>query len=492
MGTEMVCRYRGTRRSVEAHAAFDGGHLTLRTLDVCMVWGLFREQVVRARDVRVWLACRELAEQRRLAARKRRASRARPLTPSYARDEVARLTGGGGEAARDSLRRLERVGLLRFRPDGIEFATSPDELDAELETVMAMQRAMPKKRSKFPMPRRTLRMVCGSTTKSTLAAVFGQLIWCCYFHRDGGWSTAGRVKASWIADTFGLSERSVDRARKHLVELGWMDRLEPSDGREHVMENRFGARFEVRLDFARTVGELSTGKSSGNGLSTAGMSPRRARNGARLSPPESNLSLSSRCKHQEPGGQAPQTPRSGFSSKDKKAPDWNHLVPGDLVDVGRLMELFDQAHGRGLLEGDSFTERLNFAAAAQRARARGTANPCGLFRWLVERRQWSHITNSDEEAVRRPLTRYLNGEPERDERSTERTPRRRLSEDALFVQRVLLACRNRGIRQKAVIFREVTTRYPEWTDERWGRALEELELPNDGLGLSGACGVGPV
>lgn len=470
----------------EAPQAFDGGHLMLRTVELCMAWALYCEGPLQALDWRVWLACHELVERRRHAGRGKRGRQRGELRPSYTRGEVRDLVGGGGEKVRDSLRRLGRVGLVRFSPERIVFATSPDELLVDdLAPVFRMAAAMPERRPRFPMPRRTLRMLCGSTRKSTAAVVFDALLRCCFFHRGRGWDTAGRCIASSVAEAFGLSERAVHRARRHLEELEWMERLAPESARERALENRFGARYAVSLTFARTVGE--------RGLSTPEMSCRSAASDPRMSCPESDRSLSSRTKDQRPGA-SPPGPRSDFSSRKGGGlpePNWRRLVSEDLASIPRLMVLFDQVLELGHV-GDAFMDRLNFCGAAQRARAKGTSNPCGLFRRLVERGLWAHVTNDDEESVRAPLTRFLNGEPEREERATER-PRRRLSDDARFVQRVLAACRNRGLRQRETIFRELNRRHPEWSEPRWGRALAELEPENDDdCGGCDPCGFAAV
>ena len=154
MGTAGVCRYRGTQnKKASPLEDFDGGHIELPTLELCMVWGLYRHEL-HALDWRVWLACRELVERRKHTGRRPRGRRTKPLTPSYTRDEVRDLVGGGGEKVRDSLARLRRVGLVHFHADRIEFAKSPDQLAEaiDLEPVFAMAAAMPEKRSRFPLP----------------------------------------------------------------------------------------------------------------------------------------------------------------------------------------------------------------------------------------------------------------------------------------------------------------------------------------------------
>lgn len=472
---------RRTRRDTPREGArtFDGGYIDLPTLELCMVWTLYRNGPLQALDWRVWLACHELQERREQAARRpRRRPHREPLTPSYTREEVRGLVGGGGGKVRDSLRRLEQAGLVKFRAERIEFAKSPDQLspDVALGPVFEMASRMPERRPHFPMPRRTLRLLCGSTAPAKAAVVFGTLLRCCFLKRGHGWNPVGWVKASWIGETFAVSKRHVERVRKELVRDDWMRMPEPENGWEWVKRNKHGAKCTVNLQFARTVRERE--------LSTPEMSARSAQRAPEMSAPESEQTLSTRTKNQTPERSAP-GPQSGVSrTKGGELPEprWRNILVEDLTSIPRLMVLFDQVLALGQV-GDAFMDRLNFCAAAQRARAKGSLNPPGLFRRIVDRKLWENVTNDDEEAVRVPLTRFLNGEPDKVVRSSEAPRSRpRLSEDARRVQRVLISARNRlGIRCTDRVFAEVRKRKGNaaWTEERWESALEELQLGND-------------
>ena len=62
-------------------------------------------------------------------------------------------------------------------------------------------------------------------------------------------NASGRVKASWIAETFGVGLRRVKQARAELVELGWLV-LDDAQQWEH---NRWGAKFHINLVWNRTA-----------------------------------------------------------------------------------------------------------------------------------------------------------------------------------------------------------------------------------------------
>ena len=79
-------------------------------------------------------------------------------------------------------------------------------------------------------------------------------------------------------------------------------------------------------------------------------------------------------------GRRVSSPVPGCSRPGK--PDLRNVVPEDLKDTGRLLDLYEQAVELGLVT-DSEHDRLRFVAAAEHARIIGTRNPCGLFVRLV-------------------------------------------------------------------------------------------------------------
>ena len=71
------------------------------------------------------------------------------------------------------------------------------------------------------MPRRTLRLLAGGARPALIATILGHLLRCLYL-KGGKCSARGRVKASWIADTFGVGLRRVKEARQELIAMGWL------------------------------------------------------------------------------------------------------------------------------------------------------------------------------------------------------------------------------------------------------------------------------
>jgi hypothetical protein len=156
-------------------------------------------------------------------------------------------------------------------------------------------------------------------------------------------------------------------------------------------------------------------------------------------------------------------------------PDLRHIVPEDLADTGRLLELYAQAVADGLVPASEWG-RLRFVAAAEHARAIGAKNPCGLFAALVRGGSLHFATEDDAQAASVRLRRHLYGaapgHPAAEQGGMVRGMPR-LSEDARLVQAVRAAAA--GARYRGDPFPLLKRQRPEWTRERWDRAGEELE-----------------
>lgn len=481
-----AAKERYSHSATEPPAALHGGYIPIRSIELAMAWGLLLNKELRPIDVRVWLAVRELQERRRHVGKGR--------APKYTLEEVRHLVGGGGGTLCSSLRRLRASRLLVWSEGGPRVATSPDELvTANLEAVWAFYRALPAKRKRIPVPRRILRLLAGGVKRSVLATALGQLTCCLFFHRREGWNPQGSCKGSWIATTFGLSERSVIRARQHLEELGWLRRIE-SPSQWHL--NRYGATYRIELGWARTAAELSTTlerRKLQTSSPRSGCHPTESLDGTKLSGPESEQTLSSRLKNQKPASGGPTGDSQGEGMGEKVRPNLRDIKREDLGNVPRLMELFDQALERGLVQ-EGFLDRLNFAAAAEHARVRGSSNPCGLFFHLVSKKLWHYITEGDEDAVRANVRAYVYNEPEESRSARRAAPKRRakrvqdLSGDAFALRtvRVRLQIRTSVLMPAPSLEREF--RRAGWSTARYQAAVEELgrycsmdeEAPIDG------------
>lgn len=141
----------------------------------------------------------------------------------------------------------------------------------------------------------------------------------------------------------------------------------------------------------------------------------------------------------------------------------------DLKDTGRLLDLHRQGVARQLV-GSSEADRLRFVAAAEHALAIGTANPPGLFAYLVRGACWRYITQADEDRANVRIKAYLRGPAPP---SVARMPTRPvLSQDARIVREIRAAVERAGYRGHP--FPLLRQRDPSWTRERWDLAEAEL------------------
>jgi hypothetical protein len=334
-------------------------------------------------DFRAWLACREL-EARRCGLERGRA-------PAYGFPELAKLCGVSEKRARASVIRLVAAALLEWSDGAIGF---PDPTSQ----VPGLEDSIGRGRGLVAIPRRMLRLLAGGARPALIATALGVLLRC-LSRRRGGFDGRGRVKASWVADVFGIDLSRVKLARAELVALGW---IEPEVSEQWAM-NRWGKAYRIRLDWDRA--DVAGRRSP----------PPRPEDGPRSLPPASDREpIQERIKHQEParrGGPAGVEPREmGDGSKPLSAPNIDDVRLDDLHDVGRTLELYHQAVDRKLAS-PSEDGRLKFLAVAEHARAIGTVNPGGLFSRVVRRGWWHFATQDDEDVARRRLRNHLHGKP---------------------------------------------------------------------------------
>ena len=89
------------------------------------------------------------------------------------------------------------------------------------------------------VPRAVLRFIAQNSTGGLIRVMLAYVLRGMSIKAQGGEiASKGRVKASWIAQNFGLSERSVKYAQRKLREFGWIDK----DRQSHqCVLNRHGA-----------------------------------------------------------------------------------------------------------------------------------------------------------------------------------------------------------------------------------------------------------
>lgn len=448
-----------------------GGFCFVSVAELASAWWAYSEKLIRIADLRAYFACQE--------ANARRSNGKGGEAPRFVLEEIRGLTGVPVSKLRGSIKRLEAAGLLSWSESALTFGDG----SGLGPRFVAFLSKLPNNDRRVPVPRRIVRLIAGGSRPALIACILGHLLRCLYYRKGSVWSR-GRCKASWVAETFGVSLRRVKEARAELVRLGW---LLPEEAPQWAL-NRWGASLSINLDWHRLdgVSESSVEPKS---------APPRADSVPKLAPPESDKKPLRESNNQKPAPGGP----SGFLISEgqggENPPVLRNVVPADLRDTGRLLTLQAEAVGLGLVT-ESEGDRLKFVAAAEHARVIGTRNPCGLFVRLVRGKLWHFLTQGDEDAASLRLKRHLFGGPRREEMPAAprvAAPGPVLSLDARMVQAVENAAKRVGYRGDA--FYLLRKERPDWTRERWEAASLELsggskaarvtELASAGSSLAG-------
>jgi hypothetical protein len=426
-----------------------GGFLFVTVTQLAMVWWAYRRRHIQLKDLRVWFGALELVARRCGLKDDREAC--------YGTKELRTLVAGrGGEES--SINRLQAVGLLSWSETEITFATEVSDLRIEdVSTLHALLSRIQNRRRKVPVPRQVVRYIAAPSKRCVIGTLLGHLIRCLYY-RAGECVSGGFCKASWVAEVFHIDVRNVKAARKFLATLGLLECVQTPQS----LLNRFGSKVFINLSWDGSAVDKSIHEPSELPPPAAGID-------TELPPLEEHTKPFQELKHQKPSeGKKP----TGVLETPKAArPTLKHIVPEDLNVTARLLVLFEEAQGKGII-GGSESERLVFVATAERARLTAITNAPGLFAELVRRRLWHFITQDDEDRAQKRLREHFYRERGEGRPKMLGSPPPALSKDALFVADVSVRLRQNGILKEA--FSVVSRELPEWTRERWESAQAEL------------------
>jgi hypothetical protein len=351
---------------------------------------------------RVWFACLEMVSIREAAQRVRRMRRdTRRVESDFKRSELVEMTGLSARAVGKAVAAIQRCGLASLTTKAITAADSP--MPEAGETIRTVSGGRSPKRP-VPVPRTLLRFLARQPSAALGKVMLGYVCRGLSIDRQGGAIRhAGTVKASWLADTLGLSLRSVRYSQAELRRIGWIAK---DIGSKQWKLNRHGAWFRISLDWrpATTGGEVF-GRGS-VALAGIGIAPLRPVFSTPVAPPKEDLKTPSESKNQKPGvfgtgiGKA-----STNSAKTLPPATLANIRIEDLNDRERLRSLQRQAVARRWLR-DCEADALNFFAAAIRARSTPSRDPVRVFVGIVRRRLWGHITQAQEDEARQ-LSRTL-------------------------------------------------------------------------------------
>jgi len=378
-----------------------GGFRKLSTFQVAAVWSAYRLGMLKKfSTVRTYLALLEFAERRdaehRRRAQQRKSDREFPITRSQIIKEVAQLLNTPShEMARKAIGNLERSGLVEFQSNNVVFMLDPERLPGDLNDAMGamLRRIDPREQVQqrtIRFPRRMIRFLAGCPRSAMTATVFGHALRCLW--TDGRQlKFEGSCSAAFVSDVFGIHVRTVRAARRELMESGWLGAVDADAW--HV--RRYGQRLRINSTWqpSPSVDNCETAKQV-----TGTESPRIGRSTGTNSPPAySKPRTSSSTQKPEPADRRPLGAKGRL--RNRNTGSLLNLKSSDLEDPQRLEQIRDECIRGGLINGGE-ADRLNLVAAACRARRVSTENACGMFRAIVERRCWSHISQVDEDMAR--------------------------------------------------------------------------------------------
>jgi len=391
------------------------GYKTITPMQLANVLTAERAGAIGGCGLRIYFACYALVAIREAAGRQRRQRRKRPREASrYRLSELERLTGLTAPRVRRALRELDRTGLVQFAEGEIVIVRETLPGSEELQSVLSCRRSP---RRPIPVPRCLLRFLARTRSESLVKTVVAYLVRGLSIARGTGEiGGKGTVKASWIAETFGLSQRAVKYAQAELRALDWISKDTQSVQRKL---NRDGAYFVINLAwiFRREEG---CGHSQGDAIVNRNkhdtrFAPPRTKIAPVFAPPIEDQETSiERDQYRETQGAEPRVPGvfgEGKGTGSWQPPSLKNIRREDLFHFSRLESLYFEAVESGWVN-QSEAMALNFIAAAVKAREEGN-DPARLFVSLVRRGLWHHLNQGHEDRARVALNRHRQESPER-------------------------------------------------------------------------------
>ena len=398
--------------------AVDGGYKTQTITQLASILFAHESGNLSLRGMRVYLSAVASVAVREASIRSKAKSRGESRGQSrYTLKELATLTGLTLNKVKKELRALERIGLIAFKEQEILFNERPIEGSEELLEVLAGRRST---KRPIPLQRKFLRYLCKQTRGSELLVA---LIYCVRgltISRTGEIKSAGSVKATWIGETLGLSERSVRAVRAKLISLNWISKDIAS---RQLKLNRTGSYFVINLAWE---GVTATGsevkKREVVSVPVPNFAPLPPKKESNFAPPIRNKKTSlQESKNQKSTFEgrivAPLVVRSvnesGVCTANKKdrggdIPRISNVRVEDLSVIGRTEVLYWDAVRQGLVT-ESEASAINYVAAACKARRvkrKDMASAPKVFMGIVRKKLWGYIAEEDEDRALAAIKKY--------------------------------------------------------------------------------------
>ena len=375
----------------------------------------YLEGVLSLSALRVFLAGREALEIRKAASQKRLLKGdKRELMVCYRKEELEALTGLSARSVGKSLKELERAGVMRFSSESIGVESLPLPSAKDLLHELRGERSALRP---VPIPRAFLKRLSKETSGSLILTALAYCMRGLSISRDGKIKSSGTLKASSIAETFGLSLRSVQYAREALIREGI---ISGDETKKQWRLNRFGAFFEVNTSWkdSKRVSKREGSEGSQNLpvaervpvdnslLKEHEIAPLVAKKCVNFAPPYRDKKPYFVNRNQKPSGN-PQPPTGVFIKQEGKGikPNLRAVTLEDLNHFSRTEALYFQAVKAGWVT-ESENSLLNFIAAAVRAKTITQGDPVKVFMGIVKGKLFTHITQAEEERARAAIRKY--------------------------------------------------------------------------------------
>ena len=392
------------------------GYKTVTPTQLCNVLAAQKNGLINFKAARVFFACLELAAIREAAGRQRAAARCRTEKSRgvrYRIEELERVTGLSPRSIKKQLAALEAAGVLLFGETCISLTNTP------LPCACEMLETASEKRNPYraiPIPRSLIHFIAAGRKPALAITLIAYMMRGLSLRRkDKAIRAAATAKASWVAETFGLSLRAVRAARRELTELGIIS----EDQSTQRKLNRTGSYFQIntawrggdvihRTAKSRAISAARNEAAPVDNVSGEGtkFAPLQAEKCTEFAPPYKDLKTPYGLKNQKTRIDE----HSGFLSKNSAKPNLKDIKLDDLHRLSRLEELYEQATAAKWLP-DCEANLRNFIAAAVRAtRVSGDAvrqhRAVRIFVGIVRRGLWHHITQEQEDRAVEAIKRY--------------------------------------------------------------------------------------
>ena len=360
----------------------------------------YKSGAISFKALRVYLSCFELEAIREAAKRSGKPKLGKnEQKVCYRKEELVRLTGGLTlRSIGKSLKELEKASIMQFRQERITFTETPTfECKEMLEGVLSGRKGS----RAIPVPRKMLKML-GELNKPALflTLIAYMLRGLSIDRKTGAVNPKGTVKASWIAEAFGLSLRAVKSARAELISLEIIAKDVNSYQRKL---NRDGSYFELNLQWskAESRGESEVQTVDNFVTSKTEFAPPKLQNSTEFAPPIERLITSKEYKNHKTWSSKP-TGVCIQTFKERNSPNIRDIQAEDFREFSRNEVLYWQAVSLSLIT-HSEANALNWVSAS--IRARETENPARIFMGIIKKKLFHHVTQAQEETARNAINR---------------------------------------------------------------------------------------